>query len=89
MLEKRVIVRAHARNRLEREKAYKVSEETLIEIVKRPDEIVSGKGSRVMAHKVLDELYILRVVYEEFESEIHIITFYRAKKKRYYRGGQK
>ena len=66
-----------------------ISEETLIEIVEKPDEIVKGKGNRLLAHKVLDETYILRVVYEELESEIQIITFYRAKRKRYYRGGRR
>jgi len=34
----------------------------------------------------LGEEYILRVIYEEHEDEIQVITFYRAKKKRYFRG---
>ncbi len=87
MTQKRIIVKPHAKERLEREKVYNVSEEALIEIIRKPDEIVSGKESRLIAHKVLDEDYILRVVYEEFKHEIQIITFYRAKRKRYYRGG--
>jgi hypothetical protein len=87
MTRKRIIVKPHAKERLKREKVYNVSEEALIEIIRKPDEIVSGKESRLIAHKVLDEDYILRVVYEEFEYEIQIITFYRAKRKRYYRGG--
>ena len=86
MLEKRIIVKVHAKERLEREKVYNISEEALIQIIKRPDEIVSGKGNRFVAHRVLDEDYILRVVYEELEHEFQIITFYRAKRKRYYRG---
>ena len=86
MIEKRVVVKAHARERLEREKVYNVNEEVLIEIVRKPDEVASGKRNRYIGHKVLDENYILRVIYEEFEDEIQIVTFYRAKKKRYYRG---
>ena len=53
MIEKRVVIKAHARSRLAREKVYNVSEETLIEIVEKPDEIVKGKGNRLLAHKVL------------------------------------
>jgi len=87
--EKRAVIKAHARSRLEREKAYSVSEETLVEIVKKPDEVVKGEGNRLIAHRVLDQTYILRVVYQESESEIEIITFYRAKRKRYYRGGSR
>jgi hypothetical protein len=86
MVEKRIIVKAHAKERLGRGKVYNVTEEALIQLIRKPDEIVSGKGNRFVAHKVLDEDYILRVVYEEFEHEVQVITFYRAKRKRYYRG---
>jgi len=44
------------------------------------------KGEKFIAHKILGEEYILRVIYEEYEDEIQVITFYRAKKKRYFRG---
>jgi hypothetical protein len=87
-VDKRIIVKAHARERLAREKVYNVTEETLIQIIKEPDEIVSGRGNRLVAHKVLDEDYILRVVHEESAHEVQIITFYRAKRERYY-GGQR
>jgi len=50
---------------------------------------VQGSASRFIAHKTLDDTYILRVVYEETGNEIQVITFYRAKKKRYYRGGSR
>ncbi|MBE0431067.1 MAG: hypothetical protein IBX67_04490 [Dehalococcoidia bacterium] len=86
MAEKRAVVTAHAKSRLAREKAYSIDERTLIKTVRRPDEIVRGEGSRFIAHKVLDETYILRVVYEETGNKLEIVTFYRAKKKRYYRG---
>jgi hypothetical protein len=86
---KRAVITGHARSRLERDKTYSVSEQTLVDIVTGPDEVVRGEGNRMIAHRVLDEDYILRVVYEESESEIQIITFYRAKKKRYYRGGSR
>jgi len=88
MVEKRVIVKAHAKERLNREKLYNVDEQVLIKIVKNPDELVYGRGNRLIAHKVLDKNYILRVVYEEFADQIQIVTFYRAKKERYYGGGK-
>ena len=82
-----MVITGHARSRLDREKTYTVNEQTLVKIVTKPDEVVTGEGTRLIAHRVLDETYILRVVYEESERETRIVTFYRAKKKRYYRGG--
>ncbi|MEA1964760.1 MAG: hypothetical protein U9O41_06500 [Candidatus Aerophobetes bacterium] len=83
---KRIIVKSHAVERLKREKVYKIDEDTLIQIVKGPDEVVKGRGGRLIAHKILGKEYILRVIYEEYKDEIQIVTFYRAKKKRYFRG---
>lgn len=85
---KRIIVKSHVVKRLKREKVYKIDEDILIQAVKEPDEVVKGKGERFIAHKILGEEYILRVIYEEYQDEIQIITFYRAKKKRYFRGGK-
>ncbi|MFQ6061970.1 MAG: hypothetical protein ACE5KT_01725 [Methanosarcinales archaeon] len=50
---------------------------------------MKGKKKRWIAHKVLDDTYILRVIYEihaEVEEK-QIVSFYRAKKDRYYKGG--
>ena len=85
---KRIIVKSDAVERLKREKVYKIDGNTLIQIVKEPDKVAKGKGERLIAQKILGEEYILRVIYEEYQDEIQIITFYRAKKKRYFRGGK-
>lgn len=83
---KKIVVRPHAIERLKRDKVYKIDESTLTQAVRKADEIMEGREGRLVAHKILDKEHILRVVYEEYEDEIQIITFYRAKKKRYFRG---
>jgi len=65
---------------------YNVTEETLIQIINEPDEIVSGRGNRLVAHKVLDDDHMLGVVHEESAHEVQMITFYRAKRERCYGG---
>ena len=85
----KVIVKSHAIARLKREKVYEVNEQLLTDIVNNPDEVLKGKKGRLIVHKVLDDKYILRVIYETHRDEIQIVTFYRARKKRYYRGGRR
>ena len=78
----------HAETRLER---YDISRIFVIGAINNPDEVVSGKNSgeleRWIAHKLLDDEYMLRVVYEVRNWDISVITLYISKRRRYYRGG--
>ncbi len=78
----------HAEARLER---YDISRRFVIEAINNPDEVVRGKNrgelERWIAHKLLDDEYMLRVVYEVRNWDISVITLYISKRRRYYRGG--
>lgn len=69
----------HARQRIVR---YGLDEKSVVDAVRSPDEIVEGYEGRKIAHKNLNR-YILRVVYEEYDGEIVVVTVYPAEKRRY------
>lgn len=51
--------------------------------VKSPDVTRRGRGRRIIAQKMLDERYVLRVIYEKVNELVRIITFYPARRERY------
>ncbi|KAF5412970.1 MAG: hypothetical protein C5S47_00320 [Candidatus Methanogasteraceae archaeon] len=85
---KKIRLIPHAEGRLKR---YGVNRKFIIQTINNPDEVVRGKWKgeieRWVAHKLLDDEYMLRVVYEIENGDINVITLYISKRKRYYRGG--
>ena len=85
---KRVKLIPHAESRLNK---YGVDRELVIGAINNPDEVVRGKRKgeieRWIAHKLVDEEYMLRVIYEAKNEDINVITIYISKQERYYRGG--
>jgi len=85
---KKIRLIPHAEGRLKR---YGVNRKNLIEAINNPDEVVRGKRKgeleRWIAHKLLDDGYMLRVIYEVKNEDINVITLYVSKQERYYRGG--
>ncbi len=51
--------------------------------IKNPDLLSIGKNNRFIAQKEIDENHILRVIYEENEYEIFVVTIYPGRKVRY------
>ena len=76
--EKPIIITEHAEERMRR---YKISREIVISCIRKPDEVVSSYGGRLIAHKFRGR-YVLRVVYEE-DTLITVITVYWARRERY------
>ncbi len=76
---KKIVVSDHAKERI---KKYGFEEVFVVEIIEQPDEVVDGYGGRKIAQKKLND-YILRIVYEEYENELLVITVYPAEKERY------
>ena len=72
---KKISLIPHAKARLER---YDISRRFVIEAINNPDEVVRGKNrgelERWIAHKLLDDEYMLRVVYEARNWDISVIT---------------
>ena len=51
--------------------------------VKHPEEVVASLKNRKVAQAGLDSRHLLRVIYEERDGNIVIITFYPARRERY------
>ena len=49
----------------------------------------SGNAQEIrwIAHKLIDNEYMLRAIYEVKDEGISVITLYISKRRRYYRGG--
>jgi hypothetical protein len=66
-----------------RDHGMKVSKETIENTIRAPDQHEWGYGERRVAQRAVDEDHVLRVVYEETEAEIIVITMYPGKRRRY------
>ncbi|MBO8183274.1 MAG: DUF4258 domain-containing protein [Archaeoglobus sp.] len=55
----------------------------VIKTLEEPDSVKIGRKGRLIAQRVLDEEHLLRVVYEEKDNEVVVITFYPARRERY------
>ncbi len=60
-----------------------LKEEDIIKTLKEPDSIRKGRKGRLIAQRVVDEEHLLRVVYEEKDNEVVVVTFYPARRERY------
>ena len=66
-----------------RGQGFEVSEETVIDAVLNPIQVVRGHTNRTIAQTPLSEHLLLRVIYEEVGDTITVITFYPAERSRY------
>ena len=73
----------HAEDKLKRLIKIGVTKEKVLETLKDPEKIVNGCYGRKIAQGLLSKGLILRVVYEENNGEIIIITVYPAERRRY------
>ena len=73
-LEKIVLLKRHN---------FSIENEFVIDAILNPDSTSIGKVNRKIAQKILDENHVLRVIYEDSEDEILIITLYPGRRKRY------
>ena len=69
----------HAEDKLKRLMKIGVTKEKILEIIKNPEKVVNGYYGRKIAQGLLSEDLILRIVYEESEGEIMVVTIFRAK----------
>ena len=60
-----------------------VKEEDVIKVIKEPEKVEKGRKGRLIAQRETNMEHVLRVVYEEKDNEIVVITFYPARRKRY------
>ena len=83
MRNKKVEFTLHAEDKLKRLTRIGVTKEKSLEIIENPEKVVSGYYGRKIAEGLLSKDLILRVVYEEREEEIMVITVYPGERRRY------
>ncbi len=78
-----ILVTHHA---LERARRWGLNVSDIIRTILKPAEVITGHHSRFIAHRPTNG-YLIRVIYEYDEGVPVIVTVYRPRKERYYRGG--
>jgi hypothetical protein len=73
----------HAMEKLDRLTKVQVTEEKVIEVIRNPESCASGYFGRKVAQSTLNSDLDLRVIYEETDNSILVITVYPAKRGRY------
>ena len=61
-----------------------ISKEVALKTLENSEEVIDGKYGRKIAQKVFGK-YLLRVIFEEHENYILVITLYLTKQRRYLR----
>ena len=80
---KKVEFTLHTEDKLKRLMKIGVTKEKVLEIIKNPEKVVNGYYGRKIAQGLLSEDLILRIVYEENEVEIMVVTIYPGERRRY------
>jgi pyruvate/2-oxoglutarate dehydrogenase complex dihydrolipoamide dehydrogenase (E3) component len=81
--EKPINFSPHAKEKFKRLASVGVTEEKVIQTLKNPESTVSGFLGRKIAQSSLSHDLIVRVIYEETDNNILVVTIYPAKRSRY------
>ncbi|MBA7546640.1 hypothetical protein ES705_39032 [subsurface metagenome] len=76
---KSIVFHPHAKEKMNKRG---ISKNAILETLKSPKEVVNGGYGRKIAQKVFGR-YLIRVIFEEYEDYILVITIYLTKPKRY------
>jgi len=82
---KGIIFSGHAETKFEvlREHGFEVSRDVVLSAVRKPDRFEPGHKGRKIAQRNMSATHVIRVVYEEQETAIKVITFYPGRRDRY------
>jgi hypothetical protein len=69
--------------RLLRRHGFVVSKRQVRATLQRPEKIEEGFRGRKVAQRRISEKHVLRVVYEEGQRQIKVVTFYPGRRSRY------
>jgi hypothetical protein len=81
--ERTINLSPHAKEKLKRLRQSGVTEEKVVKTVHDPEKLSPGFFGRKIAQSSLSGELMLRVVYEEMDNSILVVTMYPAKKGRY------
>ena len=82
---KKIVFSDHAEDKfriLERH-GFKVTKDNVLSAMKNPDKIEKGYKYRKIAQKAISKNHLIRVVFEELDEILRIITFYPGRRDRY------
>jgi len=82
---KKIVYGSHADEKFEilRRHGLIVSKRQVRETLRRPEKVEEGFRGRKIAQRRISEKHVLRVVYEEGQREIRVVTFYPGRRSRY------
>jgi hypothetical protein len=82
---KKIVYGSHAEEKFEilRRHGFVVSKRQVRETLRRPEKIEEGFRGRQIAQRRISEKHVLRVVYQEKQKEIGVVTFYPGRRSRY------
>jgi uncharacterized DUF497 family protein len=60
-----------------------LNKESIVRTIESADKAEKGYKNRFVALSKLDDIHVLRVVYEKYNNDILVITFYPARSSRY------
>ena len=85
MVMRKSVFCSHAEEKFKilKDHGFLVSRKKVLEALNKPDKVERGFGDRWIAQKVIDENYVLRVVYEKMGRDNLIITFYPGRRSYY------
>ncbi len=83
MEKKQIEFTLHAKNKLKRLIKAGVTKEKILRTIETPEKVVDGYYGRKIAQGLLSADLVLRIVYEESEEKIMVITVYPAERRRY------
>ena len=83
--EKNIKLSNHARNKIKvlKELGFEIKEEEVVDTVKNAESIIEGKKGRKIAQKSISKQHMLRVIFEEGNKDILVITLYPTRRERY------
>jgi len=73
----------HAEEKLKRLIKIGVTKKNVIETIRNPEKLTPGYFDRKIAQSKLSPDVVLRVIYEETNNKVLIVTMYPGKKRRY------
>ena len=83
MKDREVVFTSHAEEKLSRLTSIGVTKEKVIDVVLNPEKVHQGYYGRKVAQSPLSERLVLRVVYEEKDNKLVVVTVYPGEKERY------
>jgi hypothetical protein len=81
--EKPITFSPHAIDKMKRLTQVGINQEKAIETVRKPDRSTEGYLGRKIAQSSISDDLLLRVIYEETDNNILVVTLYPAKRERY------